>query len=329
MKSILERILVTLFALGALCGLANAKDKVVFGTNWSAQAEHGGFYYAKAYGIYDEYGLDVEIVPGGAQVDTAAMLIGGKYDFALLSNSFIFMNMVQQEIPFEAVAAVFQKDPQVLMAHPERGFQSLADIKDQTVFISTDARDTYWKFLKLKFGFSDEQVKPYTYSIAPFLADTSVIQQGYVTNEPFRAKEAGVDPTVFLIADYGYPSYAAIIGTAKKLAADNPDLVRRFVEASMKGWKVYLSGERSKADALILADNPDYTQKAADEAVAAMNQYQLASGGDAATLGYGAMTEARWKEFFDTMVEAGVYPADLDWKQAFNLDFVDQKAAMP
>ena len=329
MNGPMMRIAAALAAVLAFALPAAANDKVVFGTNWSAQAEHGGFYYAKAYGIYDAYGLDVEIVPGGAQVDTTALLIGGKYDFALLSNSFIFMNMVREDIPFEAVAAVFQKDPQVLMAHPEAGLKSLADIKDHPVFISTDARDTYWKFLQIKYGFTDEQVRPYTYSIAPFLADTSVIQQGYVTNEPFRAREAGVDPSVFLIADSGYPSYAALIGTSKKLAADNPDLVRRFVEASLKGWQGYLSGERAKADALILADNADYSQKAADEAVAAMQQYQLAAGGDAAELGLGAMTEARWQAFFDDMVKAGVYPADLDWKKAFSLDFVNKKVAMP
>ena len=307
---------------------AAAADKITFGTNWTAQAEHGGFYYAKAYGIYDAYGLDVDIKPGGPQVNTPALLVGGQIDFAMLSGSFNPINMVRENIPYVAVAASFQKDPQILMAHADQGFKTLADLKGKPIFISAGAHDTFWQFLHVKFDFADEQIRPYTHSIAPFLVDKSAIQQGYITNEPFRSQEAGVEPKVFLLADYGYSSYATLIGTSQKLVDENPDLVQRFVDASIKGWYGYLNSERSKADALIIADNPDYSVAKADEAVKAMNEYQIAAGGDAATLGIGAMTDARWKDFFDTMVKAGVYPPDLDYKKGYTLQFVDKKVGM-
>lgn len=307
---------------------AFAADKVTFGTNWTAQAEHGGFYYAKAYGIYEEYGLDVEIKPGGPQVNTPALLIGGQLDFAMLSGSFNPLNMVRENIPYIAVAATFQKDPQILLAHADQGLKNLSELKDKPIFIAAGAHETFWQFLRVKFGFSDEQIRPYAYSIAPFLADPTAIQQGYVTNEPFRAREAGIEPEVFLLADNGYGSYATLIGTSIQMVEDNPDLVQRFVDASIKGWYGYLTSERSQADALILADNPDYSLDKADEAVEAMNAFQLATGGDAETLGIGAMTDERWQAFFETMVEAGVYPADLDWKKGYTLQFVNKGVGM-
>jgi NitT/TauT family transport system substrate-binding protein len=304
---------------------AQAADKVVLGTNWLAQAEHGGYYQAKAEGYYDDVGLDVTIKMGGPQVNTAQLLMTGALDMAMISNSFIPINMVKENIPFVAVASMFQKDPQVLMSHKELGIKELADIKGRPVLISTDAVDTYWKFLKVAFGFTDDQIRPYSFSIAPFLVDKSLIQQGYLTNEPYRAKEAGVTPDVFLLADYGYSSYSELLMCSKKMVAEHPDVVKRFVDASIKGYTTFLHGPHDKAVALIKKDNPDYTDKAAAEATEAMIASGLLESGSAKELGIGSMTDARWKDFFDTMVKAGVYSPSLDYKSAYTLQFVNQK----
>ena len=307
---------------------AHANDKISFGTNWLAQVEHGGFYQGVAEGIYAKKGLDVTIHMGGPQVNTAQLLISGALDFAIVSSSFIPLNAIREGAPYVAVAAMFQKDPQVLIAHRSSGFTTLADMKGKPILISTDAWDGYWLFLKVAYGFTDSQGRPYTFSMAPFLHDKTLIQQGYVTSEPFLIKYAGGDPQSFLLADYGYPSYASIVMTSKRMVAEHPDTVQRFVDGSIMGWKSFLHGNHDKALALIKKDNPDYTDRTAADSTEAMKKYGLVESGDALALGIGAMTDARWKLFFDTMVKAKVYAPDFDYKQAYTLQFVDKKMGM-
>jgi len=316
-------------SLALTAGPALAADKLSFGTNWLAQVEHGGFYQAVAEGLYAADGLDVSIKMGGPQINTAQLLIAGALDFAIVSNSFIPLNAVKEGAPYVAVAGIFQKDPQVLIAHQAMGYKTLADLKGKPILISTDAWDSYWKFLKVKFGFTDDQGRPYTFSMAPFLADKTVIQQGYVTSEPLLIKAAGGDPQTFLLADFGYTSYAAVLMTSKKLVTEKPELVQHFVNASIKGWYGFLHGNNDKAVAMIMKDNPDYTAKTAVDSTAALKAAGIVESGDTATLGIGAMTDARWKDFFDTMVQAKVYPADFDYKKAYTLQFINKKVGMP
>jgi NitT/TauT family transport system substrate-binding protein len=327
----LKSFLALLIAAGILGGAADraiASDKIVFGTNWLAQAEHGGYYQAKAEGFYDAAGLDVSIKMGGPQVNTAQLLITGALDFAMISNSFIPINMVKENIPYVAVASMFQKDPQVLMAHPELGLKTLSDIKGRPVAISTDAMDTYWKFLEVGYGFTPDQIRPYSFDVAPFLVNKSLIQQGYLTNEPFRVMENGVKPQVFLLADYGYSSYSELLMCSKKLVQERPDIVQKFVDASIKGYYTFLHGPHAKALALIKQQNPDYTDKAASDAIKAMASYGLLESGSAKGMGIGSMTDERWKDFFDTMVKAKVYDPNLNYRAAYTLQFVNKKVGM-
>ena len=289
------------------------------------EAEHGGFYQAIATGIYKRYGLDVRLRPGGPQVNHAQLLAAGVLDFNIASNSFVPLNYVQQNIPMVAVAAIFQKDPSVLIAHPGQGSDSLAALKGKPIMIGSDTRVTSWQFLKQKFGYTDDQIRPYAFSVAPFLADPHAIQQGYLASEPFTIAKAGVKPVVMLLADAGYSSYGALIETSQKLVRDNPDLVQRFVDASIEGWYSYLYGDPGPANALIKRDNPEMTDELLANARETMKEYGIVDSGDAKTDGIGAMTEARWRDFFDTMVKAGVYPADLDFRRAFTLEFVNKK----
>jgi NitT/TauT family transport system substrate-binding protein len=322
----------TIVALGmafaAATGSAAANEKVVFLTDWLAEAEHGGFYQALAEGLYKAEGLDVTIKQGGPQVNTAQLLLSGAVDMAIEANSFVPLNAVKENAGYVAVAAFFQKDPQVLMSHPESGFKTLADLKGKPILISNDAWETYWKFLKVKYGFDDKQGRPYTFSLAPWLADKTLTQQGYVTSEPFSARAAGVDPIVFLLADYGYTTYSQVLMVSRKMIAEKPQVVQGFIDASIKGWNDFLNGDHSKGAALIIKDNPDYTLKTNDESIGALKENGILTSGDAKTLGIGAMTDARWKDFFDTLVQAGVYPASLDYKQAYTLQFVNKKVGV-
>jgi NitT/TauT family transport system substrate-binding protein len=302
-------------------------DTVKFGTDWKAEAEHGGYYQAIATGIYRRHGLNVDLRPGGPQVNHSQLLAAGVIDFNIASNSFIPLNYVQQNIPMVAVAAMFQKDPSVLIAHPGQG-ASLAALKGRPIMIGSDTRVTSWLFLKEKFGYTDAQIRPYTFSVAPFLADKDAVQQGYLTSEPFTIETAGVKPVVMLLADAGYSSYGGLIATSQKLAHDKPDLVQRFVNASIEGWYGFLYGDSKPADALIKRDNPEMTDALLAYGRSKMKEYGIVDSGDAKRLGIGAMTAARWQDFFATMAKAGLYPKDMKWREAFTLAFVDKKVGM-
>jgi NitT/TauT family transport system substrate-binding protein len=309
-------------------GAASAEETVSFGTDWKAEAEHGGYYQAIATGIYRQHGLEVNLRQGGPQVNHAQLLAAGRLDFNLAPNSFIPINFVQENIPMVAVAAIFQKDPSVLIAHPGQGNDSLAALKGKPIMIGTDTRITSWMFLKSKYGYTDDQIRPYTFSVAPFLADPKAIQQGYLTSEPFTIEAQGVKPVVLLLADAGYSSYGSLIQTSEKLAREKPDLVQRFIDASIEGWYSYLYGDPLPANALIKRDNPEMTDALLAYGIAKIKEYGIVDSGDAKTNGIGAMTEARWRDFFDTMAKAGVYPQDLDFRKAFTLQFVDKKVGM-
>jgi len=306
-------------------GIAAAADKVTFGTNWKAEAEHGGYYQAVADGTYARYGLDVTIRPGGPQVNHSQLLAAGRIDFNMGGNLFGQFNFLQNKVPVVTVAAIFQKEPQVLLAHPGSGVRSFADLKGKTIFLSNDGRLTFWLWLKQVYGLDDSQLKPYTFNPAPFLADKNSVQQGYVTSEPFAIRrQGGFDPVVLVLADAGYDTYSTTIETSAKLVKENPDLVQRFVDATIEGWYNYLYGDNKKANELIKKDNPEMDDEQIAYSIEAMKKYGIVDSGDALTLGIGAMTKERWKSFFEKAVGWGVYPASLPYEEGYTLQFVNK-----
>ena len=227
-----------------------------------------------------------------------------------------------------AVAALFQKDPSVLIAHKGVGNDSLAALKGKPIMIGADTRVGWWLFLKAKFGYSDDQIRPYDFSVAPFLVDKKAVQQGYLTSEPFLIEQQGEMPEVFLIADAGYASYGSIIETSAKLAQEKPDLVQRFVDASIEGWYSYLYGDPAPGNALIRKDNPEMTDALLAYAIARIKQHGIVDSGDALASGIGAMNDQRWQEFFTVMSAQGLYPKSLDYRKAYTLQFTNKRVGM-
>lgn len=299
---------------------AAAPVTIRFATDWKAQAEQGGFYQALASGEYAKRGLKVEIVQGGPGVNVPQLLASNAVELGMGSNSFIVMNLANEGVPVKAVAAFMQKDPQVLLAHPGTA-KSIADLKGRPILLADASVTAFWVWLKAKYGFTDDQVRKYTFNSAPFLADKRAAQQGYLTSEPYTIeKQAGLKPAVFLLADEGYPGYATMVLATDGLIAKNPAAVKAFVEASAVGWRDYLNGDPAAADALIRKDNPEMTPDVLAQAREKLKSYKIVDGDDG--VAPGTMTDTRWKAFYDVAVAQGVYPKTLDPKKAYTLEFL-------
>jgi NitT/TauT family transport system substrate-binding protein len=300
-------------------------DKVSFGTNWVAEAEHGGFFQAAADGTYRKYGLDVTIVPGGPNDNNRMLLIAGKIDFFMAANTLMSFDAVANKVPVVSVAAIFQKDPQVFLTHPESKVTKLEDLKSLTLFVSKEGIHSYYQWLRSEYGFSEKNVKPYTFNAQPFIASPQSAMQGYLTSEPYAVeKSAGFKPGVILLADYGFNTYSTLIETRNDVVEKKPDLVQRFVDASIIGWYTYLYGDNSAGNAMIKKFNPEMTDELLAYSVAKMKEYGIVDSGDTLKNGIGAMTDERVTSFFGKMVKAGVVKADIDYRKSYTLRFVNK-----
>jgi NitT/TauT family transport system substrate-binding protein len=311
----------------AFAGAATAQSpqKLVFLTNWFAQAEHGGFYQAIAEGVYRKHGLDVTVRMGGPQVNGMQLLLAGQADLFMGYDIQVLLGR-QENLPLVTVAASFQKDPAVLIAHPD--VAKMEELRGRPIFISSASNTTFWPWLVARYGFTDDQKRPYSFSVQPFLADKRSATQGYATSEPFLVAKAGVKPTVFLLADLGYPPYAQTIVATESFLAKNGDAVKRFVRATAEGYRSYLANP-APANALIRKANPEMTEDLIAFGVKTIQAYGIVTGGDAAKQGILTMTDARWKQTFDFMVKAGLLKPEVDYRKAYSLDYVRDVKVLP
>lgn len=322
-------------ALAAICATTlaprpvTAQERFVFLTNWFAQAEHGGFYQALATGLYRREGLDVTIRMGGPQVNIMQLLAAGQADCVMGFDIQTFKGW-EQGIEAVTVAAAFQKDALVLIAHPGV-VDRLEDLKGRTLLVSAAAHTTYWPWLKSRYGLSDAQTRPYTFNLQPFLADRNAVQQGYLSSEPYAIeKEAGFKPGVFLLSDHGWPPYSTTIVCLAKTLRERPKAVAGFVKASMEGWKSYLKDDPSAANALIKKDNPNMTDDRIAVGIRLLADSGMVFGGDAAKLGVGIITDARMKATYDMLVATKMLdPAKVDLRKTYTTEFVKNLQVMP
>src|SRR2546423_133466 len=325
MSAMKRRIFVVALSLIAAPAAAQQLDKVSFGTNWVAEAEHGGFFQAVADGTYRKYGLDVAIVSGGRNDTNRMLLIAGKLDFFMAANTLMALDAVANNVPLVAVAAIFQKDPQVFLTHPETKITKLEDLKPLTLFVSKEGVTSYFQWLKSEYGFSESKVRPYTFNPQPFIVNKQSAMQGYVTSEPYAVeKAAGFKPNVILLADYGFNSYSTLIETRTEIVDRKPDLVQRFVDASVIGWDNYLYCDNKPGDTMIKLLNPEMTDELLAYSVSKMKEYGIVDSGDSLKDGIGAMNDARVASFFDKMGRAGVVRRDIDYRQAYTLRFTNK-----
>lgn len=293
-------------------------DKLTVTTSWYAQAEHGGLYQALATGIYKKYGLDVTIKQGGPQVNGMTLLLAKNTDI-IVNYDLQVLKGIEQGFPVKAIATSFQYDPQGMLTHGN--VKSLADLKGKTILIAASGQTSWWPWLKAKYKLSDSQARPYTFNLQPFLADENTVQQAYATSEVLPATKARPDSKFYLFADDGYPAYGGTLVTRDDEIQSKPDVIKRFVIATSEGWKSYMDNP-PPANAIIKKENPQMTDEVLKFSLDQMKKVKLITGGDAATMGIGVMTEARWKKTRDMMVSTGLLSEKTDWKKAFTLQFV-------
>ncbi|MCC6250346.1 MAG: ABC transporter substrate-binding protein [Rubrivivax sp.] len=310
----------------ALAGAAAwAQDKVSVTTTWFAQAEHGGVYQAAATGIYKQHGLDVTVKMGGPQVNGMQLLLAGQTDF-IMNYDFAVLSGVERGFPVVTIAAPFQFDIQGLLTHED--VTDLAQLKDRTVLVAGTGTTYWWPWVKKKYGLTDAHMRPYTFNMQPFFADKNIVQQAFPSSEPYQAQQKGLKTNFYLLSAQGYPPYTQAISTTRKLIDDKPDLVRRFVRATLEGWKSYMDNP-GPANELIKKDNPNMTDGQLAYGLAKLKELKVVSGGDAGRLGIGAMTDERWEKTAKFMVEWGLLKPDTDWKKAYTLQFVRDVRVMP
>ncbi|MEO8536928.1 MAG: ABC transporter substrate-binding protein [Betaproteobacteria bacterium] len=313
-----------------LLGLANGApaqplQRIVLTTDWLAEAEHGGFYQAVAEGTYAKYGLDVEVRSGGPQINGLQLLAAGQVDIAMADALQVFA-AIEQDVPVVAIAATFQKNPTVLIAHP--GVSRLEDLKGKPVAIGAASNTTFWPWLRTKYGFDDTQKRPYGFSVQPFLADATLSQQGFATSEPYSIEQGGVMPVVFLLADHGYPPYSEALVVTRKTLAARPDVLQKFIRASAEGWKSYLANP-APGNALIREANPQMSDELLDYGLRKIRQYGIVTGGDAQTLGILTMSDARWQSTIDFLRSVGLAKPGVDYRRAYSLDLVKAVHVVP
>jgi NitT/TauT family transport system substrate-binding protein len=304
---------------------AQPLQRIVFSTDWLAEAEHGGFYQAVAEGTYRKYGLDVEIRMGGPQVNGLQLLAAGQLDIAM-ADALQVMSVIEQSVPIVAIAATFQKNPTVIIAHP--GVKRLEDLKGKPIAIGAASNTTFWPWLRQQYHFTDEQKRPYGFSVLPFLADPSLSQQGFATSEPFSIEKGGVHPAVFLLADFGYPPYAETLSVTRKTLAERRDALERFIRASAEGWRSYLANP-APGNALIKRANPQMSDELLAYGLRKLKEYEIVTGGDAHRFGLLTMTEQRWQATIDFLRSAGLAKPEVDYRRAYTLDLVKAVRVVP
>lgn len=310
---------------GVVSAQAQTLQKIVFSTDWLAEAEHGGFYQALADGTYRKYGLDVTIRMGGPQVNGLQLLAAGQIDIAM-ADALQVVSAVEQDVPVVAIAATFQKNPTVLIAHP--GVRRLEDLKGKPIAIGAASNTTFWPWLRQQFGFTDEQKRPYGFSVQPFLAEPSLSQQGFVTSEPYSIEKAGIKPVVFLLADRGYPPYSETLVVTRSTLVNRRDVLERFIRASAEGWKSYLA-QPAAGNALIRKANPEMSDDLLAYGLRKLNEYDIVVNADARKFGLLTMTDRRWKATFDFLREAGLAKPNVDYGKAYTLDLVKAVRVVP
>ncbi len=266
--------LLPIAALAAACGGPSADTGLLrVQTDWFAQPEHGGYYQAWAGGGYDAAGLEVEIIQGGPNALPLQSVARGRATFGF-SRADDVIAAIDRGMPLVIVAATLQRDPQALMFHADDPAETWEDLDGRRVMAMPGS--IWIDYLEHHFEVNLEIVS-LDYGLGRFLADPELIQQCFISNQPFYARGEGVEVKTWLIAETGYDPYHALFAH-RDFVRENPETVTRFLRASEQGWREYLEGDPSPADEIILRRNAAMSPEFIDYARQTMRRLNLVTG---------------------------------------------------
>mgnify|MGYP001161988257 CR=1 FL=1 len=315
----------------ALCGCGDGsgptesgREKVLLQLNWVPEAEHGGFYAALEHGYYEQLGLDVEIIPGGVSAPVTQQLAMNRVQFGVMNADWVIMGR-HSGAKIQALMAPIQDSPRCLLVRPETGITNFSNF--QNITIAAKPEDPFLEFTKRKLEWDKKNVTIVPYlSMQTFFTNENYAQQGYSFSEPFLAKAQGIDPVVLLVSELGYNPYTSCLVADESLIRSNPALVRKFVQASIRGWEKYLADPQA-TNRRISELNRDQTLASLEFALDDIRRLShWDSETQQTTLPMGAMTKARFTELGTSLREIGFISADDDsvFQNALNLSFLPE-----
>ncbi|MFO1063999.1 MAG: ABC transporter substrate-binding protein [Pirellulales bacterium] len=273
-------------------------DKVVLLLNWYPEAEHGGFYAAKVHGIYEQYGLDVEIRPGAENIPVAQEMALGRVQFGIgnADDVLLFRNAKADIV---SLLAPIQLTPRCIMVRENSGIENLSQLKGLT--LQANDAQSFMQFMKQRGMLDGVQVIPYSGSVARFVADEKTAVQAYSFSEPLVAEQQGVKSKTLMLSNIGFNPYASCLMATRSYATEQADIVKRMTLASKAGWQKYLS-DAKETNAYIHSLNKDnMTTEALAFGAEKLKPLCLPDGMAESELG--TMTAERWKQLVDQFVE--------------------------
>jgi len=310
----------------ALCSLTSCKQErtqtglvpIALQADWYPQSEHGGFYDALLKGYYKEEGLDVRIAPGGPYVFAEQQVSSDAAQFAMGSSDQVLVS-VSRGLPLVAVAATMQQDPQAVMVHKDSPVHSFADLNGHSIAVKPGS--IWYQYLVKRYKLTDVREVPATYSVANFLQDPSYIQQAFVTSEPYFARKSGAEVRTLMISDTGYSPYRVIF-TSTKFLQEHPEIVTRFVRASLRGWRDYLN-DPTVANAEISKLNPAMSTDQMQFSTQTLRDGNFITGGGTSGDQLGHFTPERWSTMYQQLLDLKVIKNPIDPKVAYTTQIVD------
>ena len=299
---------------------AAAPVKIRFQTDWYPQPEHGGYYQALAKGYYAAEGLDVEILPGGPNAQVMASVAVGRADLGMTNGDDVIV-AIARGVPIKMVGAEMQRDPQGILFHAEHPLKSLQDLQGRTLMAGSGS--TWIEVMRKKLGV-EFTLLPLVGDLARFMNSTEFVQQCFVTNEPYFAKQRGANVGALLIASDTYEPYRVMFAS-QDFIAKHPEVVAKFVRASVHGWVDYLGGDPAPANKILAEKRSDLTPEFMAYSIKAMNEYKLVSGDPAKGEFAGQITAARLEKQIKLLQEVGVLDKPVAVADVATFEFIPKQ----
>ncbi|MCB1690999.1 MAG: ABC transporter substrate-binding protein [Halioglobus sp.] len=290
-----------LFCCQLLAQAAASPQPLVLALNWKPEPQFGGFYAAQLKDYYADNGLDVDIIEGGSGTPTIQMLLAGRVDYAIVSADEVVIALARGARDIVALFATYQTNPQGIMTHAERGFESIEQVMQSEGVLLWQSGLPYAQYFMKKYAPITVVTAPYLGGIGNFQNDPRVAQQCFVTSEPLAAVAAGLEVKTFLVADSGYNPYTAVLVTQRKRWETSPDEVKSMVAAVRSGWNDYLQDPTETNTAMLALNRAMSAETFAQSAEAQRALIKTAETGRV-----GEMTQARWQTLADQLLEIRV-----------------------